>query len=64
MYKALGSDKEITFNMALEACVILPGPIVQGGWAVLQNQENKFQSPKIIYPQKVLRTLVQVILQF
>ena len=35
VYKALGSDKEITLNMALKACVILPGPIVQGGWAVL-----------------------------
>ena len=64
VYKALGFDKKITLNMALKACVILPGPIVQGGWAVLQNQENEFQSPKIIYPQKVLQTLVQVILQF
>ena len=35
MYKALGFDEEIALNMALKACMILPGPIVQGGWAVL-----------------------------
>lgn len=52
MYKALGFDKETTLNVALKTFMIFPGYIAQGGRAVLQNQENKFLSPRIIYPQR------------
>lgn len=51
MYKALGFYKEITLNVALKTFISLSeGQIAQGRWVVLQDQENKSLSPKIVYP--------------